>query len=80
MQMVRLYLFQNYIKEEKSGLIRQCDEREKVYEEICICVWKNLLLKSVPEKYFCLQNHQNFIVRQIFKNFFYLPVDKKSFL
>ena len=33
-------IFQNYVKEEKSGLIRQCDERENVYKEICICVRK----------------------------------------
>ena len=49
--------------------------------------WKNMhmcqekwFLKSVPEKYFCLQSHQNFIVRQIFKFLFLISRIKKSFL
>ena len=33
MQLMRLY-FKNYIKEEKSGLISEWDEREKVYAKI----------------------------------------------
>ena len=47
-------IFQNYIKEEKSSLISQCDEREKVYEEICIYVRKKRFLKSFHLK--CSKN------------------------
>ena len=60
MQMVRLYLFQNYIKEEKSGLIRQCDEREKVCEEIKkMCQEKNTFEKR-PRKVLLLAKSPKF--------------------
>ena len=40
---------------------------------------EKMILKSVPENYFCLQNHQNFIARQIFKFLFLARRSKNIF-
>ena len=50
-------IFQNYIKVEKSGLIGKYDKRNKIYEEMLMCVScakTDKLYGKIPNDMFCL--------------------------